>query len=523
MSQRTNFVLIVSDQQRADWLGCMGHKVVRTPNIDQLAQRGVKFTEFHTASPVCMPNRASIFTGRYPSVHGLRYNGCALSHRANTFVELLAAEGYNTAAIGKSHLQPFTSNMAPRAKVVAEEFNPKIPEAWKESYEPYQEEEPSRYESESLYNIQLPYYGFNYVDMVTNHGTECGRHYLQWLRTQTENWQTYTDPSIQFEHDYTCPQACRTTMPEELYPTRYIEEQSVKWIAQQQGKDEPFFLFISFPDPHHPFNPPGKYWDSYKPEQFDLELRADQVKNMPAPLAFAIDQLNQGKYPQTPQEAFAATDQEVREAMALTAGMIEMIDDAVGSITNALEQAGLDQNTVVIYTSDHGDYLGDANLLLKGPWMRRSTHRVPFIWADPAETEAGASTDLLGSSIDIAPTILARAGIKPYHGIQGRDLLDDYAGAISRDYLLIEHNDNLPRMGLHQASRSRTLYSTRWRITLYPGENWGELYDFESDPREARNLWFDPEYAQIKAMMLERLALEITNSMDESPVAIRRA
>ncbi|GGB79535.1 sulfatase [Marinobacterium zhoushanense] len=521
MSKQPNFVMIVTDQQRADWLSCMGHTVINTPNIDKLAETGLLFSEFHTASPVCMPNRASILTGRYPSVHGLRYNGCALSSRANTFVEVLREGGYKTAAIGKSHLQPFGTNTAPLAKQVAEQFNARIPQAWKDDYRDYVQEEPGRYADEEVYEFPTPYYGFDHVDMVTSHGDVCGGHYLQWLREQTERWKEYRDPQVQFDHDYTCPQAKRTKMPEALYPTRYIEERSVEWIKQQSDSDQPFFLFVSFPDPHHPFNPPGRYWDHYRPEQFELDVVPEDFDVQPLPLKFELDRLRQGQLPNSPQDAFAATDREVREAMALTGGMIDMIDDAVGSITQALQAAGLDDNTVIIFTSDHGDYLGDANLLLKGPWMRRSIHRVPFIWRD--SVTGSGKTRILGSAVDVAPTVLARAGIKPYFGMQGRNLLVDYGKGEGREQLLIEHNDNVPRMGLSRASRSRTLYSTQWRITLYPGEDWGELYDFERDPRETHNRWSDPDYAQLKARLLEQLAIEVTNTMDECPVAIRRA
>ena len=107
MTDRPNFLFFITDQHRADWLGCAGHPVVRTPNIDAIAARGTLFENFHVASQICMPNRASLMTGRMPSVHGLRYNGLALPARAVTFVDVLAKGGYKTAAIGKSHLQPF--------------------------------------------------------------------------------------------------------------------------------------------------------------------------------------------------------------------------------------------------------------------------------------------------------------------------------------------------------------------------------------------------------------------------------
>ena len=121
------------------------------------------------------------------------------------------------------------------------------------------------------------------------------------------------------------------------------------------------------------------------------------------------------------QNSFMATDREIREARALTAGMITMVDDAIGDILATLEASGEIDNTIIIFTSDHGDYLGDLNMLLKGPNPRRSVNNVPFIWADPRDGTASRRDDL-ASAIDIAPTLLAAAGCTPYYGIQGRDL-----------------------------------------------------------------------------------------------------
>lgn len=522
MSKQPNFIMIVSDQQRADWLGCAGHPVINTPNIDALAADGVRFSEFHTASPVCMPNRASILTGRYPSVHGLRYNGCALTSRANTFVEVLKAAGYKTAAIGKSHLQPFTANPVDRPKHLVEGYNDQIPEAWKDTYEPYVHEEPERYKSEELYDFPTPYYGFDYVDMVTDHGVKCGGHYLQWLRKQSEEADQLRNPEVQFDHNYTVMQANRTTMPEELYPTRYIENQVLDWLRDHGDEEQPYFLFVSFPDPHHPFNPPGKYWDRYQPEQFSVDNPIDGFTNPPPILDKIQEQMAQGTYPTIPQEAVPVSERHCQEAMALSAGMMDMIDDAVGSITKALSDSSQGGNTIVIYTADHGDYMGDANLLLKGPWMRNSIHQVPFIWKDP-QGEKGVVTDLLGSSIDIAPTVLARAGVAPFYGIQGRNLLADLVIGEGRSDLLIEHNDSGIRMGFSQPSRSRTLYRKDWRLTIYPGEDWGELYHTVSDPKHINNLWASIEHSEIKLELMQQLALQLTATMDESPRSIRRA
>jgi len=164
MTRKPNFLYIMVGQQRADWLGCYGHPVVKTPNIDAIAAEGTRFDEFHVATPVCMPNRASFMTGRMPSVHGLRYNGCLLSERANTFVDVLKAGGYATATIGKSHLQPFTDF---EAEKLGGDLNGPIEEAWKPEPGDYGCEEPERYEDEDQFDFPTPYYGFDHVYMVT--------------------------------------------------------------------------------------------------------------------------------------------------------------------------------------------------------------------------------------------------------------------------------------------------------------------------------------------------------------------
>ncbi len=277
MSKRPNFLFIMTDQQRADWLGCYGHPVVKTPNVDALAMEGTRFTEFHVASPVCMPNRASLMTGRFPSVHGLRYNGCVLPERANTFVDVLKAGGYRTASIGKSHLQPFT-DVEPHAW--GNETG-QIDEAWKSDTHDYGKEEPGRYDSEGRYHFPTPYYGFDHVDMVTSHGDRAGGHYQQWFRENNPNWRELTDRSNELPHNYSCPQAFRTPIPAESYSTTYIKDRTIDYLNENANSEAPLFTFVSFPDPHHPFNPPGRYWGLYSPDQFDLPLRYEDHRNPP--------------------------------------------------------------------------------------------------------------------------------------------------------------------------------------------------------------------------------------------------
>ncbi|MFT5439222.1 MAG: arylsulfatase A-like enzyme, partial [Alphaproteobacteria bacterium] len=276
MTKRPNFVLFITDQHRADYLGCYGHKILKTPHIDSIAERGVRFDNFYVSNPVCMPNRATLMTGRTPSVHGVRHNGIPLSLQSNTFVKMLQGDGYRTALIGKSHLQNFTDNapMTTPAPVPEGYTAPPdgLEEARLDAYRDgnYGQEKPAFWESPEA-SVQRPYYGFDHVDMCYGHGDQVGGDYAHWLRAQRADGDELRGPKNSLPHDYSVRQAWRTALPEELYPTAYIAGQSDQWVRDYaaSGADAPFFLMASFPDPHHPFTPPGRYWDMYKPEDME--------------------------------------------------------------------------------------------------------------------------------------------------------------------------------------------------------------------------------------------------------------
>lgn len=128
------------------------------------------------------------------------------------------------------------------------------------------------------YAFKTPYYGYQHVDMVTTHGDRCGGHYQQWFREKADDWEALHDDANQLPHNYTCPQAYRTPIPEDLYPTANVRDRAIDNLAGRKGEADPFFAFVSFPDPHHPCNPPGKYWDMYAPENFDLALPYRRIK-----------------------------------------------------------------------------------------------------------------------------------------------------------------------------------------------------------------------------------------------------
>ena len=229
-------------------------------------------------------------------------------------------------------------------------------------------------------------------------------------------------PKNSLPHDYKVPQAYRTAIPEELYATSFIGDRAQAWL-QDADADAPFFLMVSFPDPHHPFNPPGKYWDMYKPEQFPAPEAFSRNDWTPPPLIrHIIAEREAGKANLAGMNTIGVSAREAQEARALTCGMIACVDDAIGGVLAALDRDGLRDDTVVIFTSDHGDHLGDHRLMLKGAEQYQGIVRVPFIWSDPEASGYPARTQALGSTMDISATILDRAKIEPFSGMQGRSL-----------------------------------------------------------------------------------------------------
>ncbi|GGO83397.1 sulfatase [Marinobacterium nitratireducens] len=532
--QRPNFIFIITDQQRADYLGCYGNGFVKTPNIDMMAQQGVRFDKFYVATPTCMSNRATIMTGRLPSVHGVRSNGIPLSLQANTFVEVLRDGGYKTALIGKSHLQNFTGQPPIQKRELPEGRALPQRSELHDALKPYHPE-PADYDQEQPWfwdgcdiRMQLPFYGFEHVKLCTGHGDQVGGHYRQWLQQQADNAESLVGPENGLEHDYVCPQAWRTAMPEELYPTRYIADQSIAYIDEhlRQAPDSPFFLMVSFPDPHHPFTPPGRYWDMFDPDDMPIPQGFDRRSDQP-PQALKWVYENRGLGSEREKSVFACevTERELREAMALTCGMTAMIDDSVGAIRSALEEKGLADNTVFVFTSDHGDFLGDHGLLLKGPLHYQGLIRTPFIWSDPDVGNRGEACSAVSGSLDIASTILDRAGLAGYQGIQGRSLMPEIQTLVDHGpgYSLVQEDQQRPVFGFDRAIRVHSMVTDRWRITLYDDSELGELYDLETDPLEQNDLWSDSAHAVIKAELMERFLRGQIRSVDRSNLPIAQA
>ena len=517
MADKPNFLFIVTDQQRADHLGCYGNSLLKTPHIDTLADEGRRFDQFYVASPTCQSNRASIMTGRMPSLNGVRNNGLPLPFGATTFVEILREAGYRTALLGKSHLQNMTG-LPPAQKREIEEGLAQPAEHLREAevggrlHTNYELENALNWPTPAMERRKEPYYGFEHFEICTSHGDQVGGDYLFWAQAKEPDFHQLRDPQNALDRgDYTAPQARRTAIPEELYASTYTLDRTISFLENHKSKDpdQPFYIQMGFADPHYPFTPPGNYWGLYNPQDIKLPDSFDVTST---PLQAGLKKmLAEGKAFREAHASFAVTEQEAKEIIALTYGMITMIDDCIGRVMETLRQLDLDKNTIVIFSSDHGDHMGDHGIMLKSAMHTRGLTRVPFIWREPRGKKS--IEEHLASTIDIAPTILRRAGIQPNNGVQGRDLLDINAAPES---LLIETDNPFP--GGPPNPRTRTLMMKDWRFSVHQGFEWGELYDLINDPGETNNLWADNAYKDKRAELTEQLLRRMMEMQENAPL-----
>ena len=518
-NSQPNFLFIITDQHRADHLGCYGNKVVRTPNIDSLAAAGLRAERFHVANPVCSPNRASIVTGRMPSQHRVRHNGIELDMTETTFIDQLRLAGYRTTLVGKSHLQCIHNH--PAQYPLPAERLPR--EARRGDGGPHGQEMENLWEENPQHDLVYPYYGFERADLSIMHSDSQFGHWRRWIRAQIPDADRLIGP----ENAIPTPeielaklgQAWRTRVPEELYPTSWITDRTIAEMRESKRQGKPFFIQCSYPDPHHPYSPPGKYWGMYSPDDVELphSYRAQHL-NTPAHLLNARATRDAGKAVKTGQAPFACSEREAREAISLNYCAISTIDDGVGRLLAELESSGLAKDTVVIFTTDHGDFMGDHQMLLKGPMHYQGLIRIPFIWRDTAAT-GGKTTGALLQSIDIAPTVLARAGVPAFNGMQGKSMLpviDDPTQSV-RDAVLVEDDRQRLYFNFQTRVRLRTLVTDSHRLSMYDETAWGELYDLRNDPHELVNLWDDSGARAIRTELTERLARELIATADTSP------
>lgn len=494
---KPNFVFICTDQQRSDSLGCAGNEVAMTPNIDAIAASGMRFTRHITPMQICSPSRATMLTGLYPRHHGLVMNGMALPQEVPTVTAMLQANGYVTHGVGKQHLQPL---LAP-----AQYAMPDSRAFWGTA---------------DAAGWNGPYYGYQTLDLLLGESDTAfiAGHYANWLRENHPTTLHLLEPKYaQQAPPEDLDEIWRSAMPIEQHYNSWITDRAVNFLQQPAREQEPFFLFVSYPDPHHPFDPPGQYADRYDPGEVKLPpVSQDELNRQPSyyaelyPKGEGFRELYWAGRTDLEAGSMITTknisDESMRRAIAYTYAMIEMIDDGVGRIQQILQQQNLTENTYIIFTSDHGELLGDHGLLHKGPPPYRQLTEVAMLLQGPGVSENQTSSALT-NHIDLAPTILNLSEIDFdtawFDGMSMSPLIAGEAGSIRQWNFGEYHPSAKPEL------YNQTISTDRWRLTLYPeNPKWGELFDLENDPHERRNVFHEAEMSTIKQELSQILNRE---------------
>jgi len=514
---RPNILVFIADQLRADHLGAYGNTEVRTPNLDRLASRATVYDEAHVANPTCMPNRASLLTGRWPSAHGTQYNGIPLDPDASTFVRQLRHCGYRTSAVGKLHHQNMGWDFEPeqREQIITSApdlLDPALPDAVVRQREPGWDQWENRERHEAGY-LPLPddYYGYRDVDLVIGHGDAPGGHWLHWAREQGVEPRELGGPQAAEEVLASWEQVYTSAIPAHAHPTRYIGLKAAERLRETAQQSDPFFMFVSFPDPHHPFAPPREYSRRYDPQELELPPGFNQ-DHARSPEHIRVMHEHRGVPNSDPTMSFAVTEEQYRAAAAAQYGLIEFMDEQIGQVLEVLEETGQAEDTIIVFTADHGDLFGDHGLMLKHFVHYRAVTRVPLIIHLPGDQTQRRSSELV-SSADLAPTIMDLAGVPAFRGIQGRSLVrqGQLSPGTGSEALLIEEDQPFSLEGLPAPVRMRTVITPQGRLTKYIGTDIYELYDHRADPDELDNLAGMDAAAGLRQRMESQLNEQLVN------------
>lgn len=475
-----NILFIMCDQLRWDYLSCAGHPHLQTPNIDWLAKTGVRFDKAFVQSPVCGPSRASMYTGRYQSTLGVRTNGYPLRRDELGLGDYLGELDMRTAVVGKTHLI-IDGPARPDGELGFEPFDRDDgihpTKAWRKRPESFQ------------YNAYLRQHGY-----------------------EGENpWQTHANSSVDpegnlhngwFNHSARWP----ANVAEEHSETAYATNRAIDFM--QTAGVRPWCLHLSYIKPHWPYIAPAPYHECYTTAQIVPVNRTQAERETPLhPIYAGMQRYASG-------EGFVRD--EVRETVIPAyMGLIKQIDDHLGRLFDWMRANDLLDNTVIVFSSDHGDYLGDHWLTDKF-WLHEEAVRVPLIIRDPsvsAETTRGTVCTELVEMVDLLPTLVELSGGTPNEErLEGRSLVPFlHGGSVDqwRDFVVCEA-DYSPITVRHHLdlavddARATMLRTQRWKYILHETFE-PELYDLENDPHEQHNLGSDPAHATIRAVLNEAL------------------
>lgn len=514
--KKRNILFVTSDQQRYDSLGITGNPYARTPVLDALARDGLLYHRAYVQNVVCMPSRTTMLTGQHPLTHGVVANGICMPDDVPNVAELLGDAGYHTALIGKAHFEP---HLDPALRFSESQLAPA--------------------------RSNGPWRGFDFVELAT-HGPFGGHHYSDWL------WTNHPREVHGFSlvlaglggGETNAPEVKHNPIPREHYHTDWIAERAIAWLGSLPT-DEPFFCWVSFPDPHHPFDPPYSEVKRRAPDFRDRVLPAGRPPTREETVARLGEKPRhwlawyEGRFsnPEGGPAGFCPReldDDQLREIDAIIQVENELIDDACGRLLAFLEERGLADDTDVIFTSDHGDLQGDHGLLFKGPYHVDSLMHVPLVWR-PAPNAAIASEeiDALVGHIDLATTFCTIAGIAPSPEMQGRPLPTSTAEP-GHTALVVSWDSQFSQTGMHLRTllHDRTIFTEYSRSTSDAGRDFGlvfriwsggkpipryngtegELYELLDDPHQWHNRFDDPTHRtrreELRALLHEHMPPE---------------
>lgn len=511
MSTIKNILFIMCDQLRWDYLSCYGHPHLHTPNIDKLAERGVRFDRAYVQSPVCGPSRASFYTGRTVFSHGATWNHVPLPVGELTIGDYLRAAGVTTAVVGKTHLVPDRDSISRLGLNDTTAIGSHL------GFDPFERDD-----------------GLHPDAGLAKRGGKL--RYNDWLRDQGydgENpWNTWANAGEGPDGEvlsgwYLKNSDLPARVKEEHSETAYMTMRAQEFIDGMG--DAPWLCHLSYIKPHWPYIAPAPYHNMYGPETFLPVLRDASERDDPNPVFGAFMDMSVGT---------TFSQQGVRErVLPAYMGMIKQIDDHLGRLFDWMDETGKTDETMIVFTSDHGDYLGDHWMGEKELFHEVSA-RVPLIIVDPrpeADATRGTVSEAMVEAIDLVPTFMEAVGAPPApHRLEGRslepllhgDTPDDWRDAAFSeiDYAFYAAREALG-VGPSDA-RAYMIRTERWKYVYYKGFA-PQLFDMENDPQEFTDLGRHPDYAQVRQEMQERLLDRLTDRKnrvgmpDETVMAMR--
>lgn len=505
-ARRPNILLITSDQHRGDAFGFEGAGV-STPHLDLLARQGTRFSACITPNVVCQPSRASMLMGLLPLTHGVHDNGIDLDEAMadRGFAGVLSRAGYRTHFIGKAHFSTYhTHQPTDRPENVA--GSARYAPQWKG-----------------------PYMGFGAVElMLIGHNywlpqrAPGGMHYERWYHGDGLGDLKDALYRRRGQPDTDAAQTHHSGLPVAWHNSTWVGDRTVELLRAHAAGDrqQPFCAWASFPDPHHPFDAPEPWSRLHDPAAVRLPVhRRRDFERRPWWHRAAVESApgssgEMGRVRREYSRMEPQSDEQLRQIIANYYGMISLIDHNVGRVLAVLDELGLARDTLVLFTSDHGEWLGDHGLMLKGPMFYEGLLRVGLLARGPG-IRAGAVVDDPVSTVDLAATFADYAGLAPgqfAHSRSLRPLLEHGSTANSaRPFAYSEWKLGPARCGV--ALDLRAVRTRRAKLTLEMGSGAGELYLLDEDPGEMHNRFDDPSCrglrTELEAMIRSRPADEM--------------